>query len=319
MDSAKGKGRAPPANDEGKPQSKPDDTASNSSMLSRVATSASGLTRSAFSAPNTNELNETTAAALSSSGKGSSSGTGSGSSAWAESSKAAQQPTNSQFDGAARESFRAGHSEEHANQAEREFSSFLDGIDSFQSSEPVTGTGRDEHNALAEAWTRSQSPRKPHTSGFQSSTVTEQESRDGEEVLAMLSDPNSLSEQFEAPEPEDENYDWGLSAEQRTQLRAMTKDMFPAPEHHAGVDPDHSLNLIPNFGAEDGNLEARRVWREQWEGVLTRYTDEVWGGLLPLVEEARKEVEEMRNENGVTEQPKALRRLGAILEHLQKR
>jgi len=27
------------------------------------------------------------------------------------------------------------------------------------------------------------------------------------------------------------------------------------------------------------------------EGVLTRYTDEVWGGLLPLVKQARQEIE----------------------------
>jgi len=52
---------------------------------------------------------------------------------------------------------------------------------------------------------------------------------------------------------------------------------------------------------------------------LTRYTDEVWGGLLPLVRQARQEMEEMGNEGSVKEKPTALRRLEAILGHLQKR
>ena len=40
-----------------------------SPLLSRVAASAAGLTRSVFAAPNHNELNESASAALSSSGK----------------------------------------------------------------------------------------------------------------------------------------------------------------------------------------------------------------------------------------------------------
>jgi hypothetical protein len=75
--------------------------------------------------------------------------------------------------------------------------------------------------------------------------------------------------------------------------------------------------LNPTFEGE--TIEAREHWREQWEGVLTRYTDEVWGGLLPLVKQAREEIEEMRNVGTVREKPTALRRLEAILGHLQKR
>lgn len=107
----------------------------------------------------------------------------------------------------------------------------------------------------------------------------------------------------------------------------MTKDLFGlasaaevgAATHAGVVDAEHPLNLIPQYGDGDGDggLEA---WREQWEGVLTRYTDEVWGGLLPLVREARREVEGMRKggESGA-EKSVALRRLGAILGHLQGR
>ncbi|TVY44740.1 hypothetical protein LOCC1_G002275 [Lachnellula occidentalis] len=325
MDSGKGKGKAsvPLSKDtENAPSNPPE----NPSLLSRVTASASGLARSALTAPTPSE---TTAAAFSSSAKGTSSsaGTGSGSSAYAESSKSTQSYPSQSAESGPGSSFRAGHSEKHAVQSEREFSSFLDGIDSFQPSEPpVTGhgTGKDEStsNVLAEAWTRSKFPLdRPSSSILQHMTVAEQESRDGEDVLAILSSTHPGSqEQFEAPEPEtgERKYDWGLSTEQRTDLKAMTKDLFgltPAAETRVGgVDAEHPLNLIP----QNVNMEA---WREQWEGVLTRYTDEVWGGLLPLVKEARREVEGMRDggEGGGIEKSVALRRLGGILGHLQGR
>lgn len=85
----------------------------------------------------------------------------------------------------------------------------------------------------------------------------------------------------------------------------MTKDLFPAPAAHGAVDAGNPLNLV----SEEFDWEA-------WEGVLTGYADEVWGGLLPLVREARREVEEGKGE---VEQSKALRRLGAVLGHLQGR
>lgn len=323
MDSGKGKGPAPPEGSEngrGKPQSKQEKPSANS-LLSRVAASASGLTRSAFSEPNSSEINQGTAAALSSSGKATTSGSGSGSSTWAESSKSSLQRADFGSGGASQEGFRTGHSDQHVQQTEREFSSFLsflDGIDSFQPSEPDPTQEGFPPEALDEAWARSWFPTAPSSSSHQTATVAQQESRDGEDVLAILSSP---SEHFEAPKPEDENYDWGLSAEQLTQLRAMTKDIFPAPDSHIGIDAEHPLNLMSHTGPdfENGTLEGQEAWLEQWEGVLTRYADEVWGGLLPLVKEARREVEDLRGENASTEQSKALRRLGAILGHLQKR
>lgn len=324
MNFEKGKGRAPHEPEENGPSSKPEDAPSNPSILSRIAASASGLTHSALAAPNSNELDESVASALSNSGKATASSRNRDeSSSWADTSKAAKQFTNSQPSGAARESFRIGHTEQHAQQSEREFSSFLDGIDSFQPSEPVENAKISGSNTLAEAWTRSQSAEKTHGPTAQSTTVTEQENRDGGEVVAMLSDPNLMSEHFEAPESDQEEYNWGLSAEQLTQLRAMTKDLFPAPEPHANVDPDHPLNLLPtretDSGLQRSRPEASEAWRGQWEGVLTRYADEVWGGLLPLVKKARQEIEDMENDAANSEQTTALRRLGAILGHLQQR
>jgi hypothetical protein len=194
---------------------------------------------------------------------------------------------------------------------------------------------------LGDAWTRSQAAgnlKRPSETRFR--TIAEQEKSDGEDVLAMLSEPSKLYAPFETPEDE-EDYDWGLSAEQMSQLRAMTKSLFPPPVPHTAMAPDHPLNLVPQFDKKDTNIgishsdfhvdepymylgahaesaAAREMWRVQWEGVLTRYTDEVWGGLLPLVKEARKEIEGFRDDPIGIDQPKALRRLGAILSHLRK-
>ena len=290
------------------------------SMLSRVAASATGLTRSTFTSPSRNELHERAAAALADSGKGQFRWTASSNSdsAWAESSKAPQQQLHQT---SSANSFRVGHSEEHIRQSEEEFSSFLNGIDSFAPSEE-SGDSRtpadDQGIGLPEAWTRQQAALDLPSQKPAYGSVSEQQIRDGEGVLAILSQTDSTEDTFEPPR-EDENYDWGLSPEQLSQLRDMTKDLFPSIEAHGAIDPDHPLNLVPNFEATYGQLPAGSTdWREQWDGVLNRYTDEVWGDLLPLVKEARKEVEELRNDPSSTEQPKALRRLGAILGHLRK-
>ncbi|TGO81124.1 hypothetical protein BPOR_1337g00020 [Botrytis porri] len=79
-----------------------------------------------------------------------------------------------------------------------------------------------------------------------------------------------------------------------------------------------------------GKGKRKEEWKSDWEGVLRGYTDEVWGGLLPLVREAREELGgeeegegEKRDGDGEGEEGKemgnlkALRRLGAVLGHLR--
>jgi hypothetical protein len=315
MGNDKGKGRAHDDDNGGDLQK--NEPSQSSSMLSRVTASATGLTRSAFATPQNNELNERAAASLSDAGKGRQSSAGAGSSAWAESSRLSQ-PATHQAGGT--NALRTRHNEEHVRQSETEFSSFLDGIDSFTPSEHVGDgqlVGGSMEDLLGQAWARAQPSDNVLSSETVLKTVAEQESHDGDEVLAILSDP--VYDPFEAPHPEEEDYDWGLSAEQVSQLRAMTKDIFPQQEPHMAMSPDHPLNLIPNFDGVAGQaIAARETWREQWEGVLTRYTDDVWGSLLPIVKEARKEVEEIGNDPSRTEQPKALRRLIAIFGHLKQ-
>jgi hypothetical protein len=286
-----------------------------SSLLSRITASATGLTSSAFNPPSGNELHSQAVTALSNSGKGHSfNGSGSASSASAESSKVHHQANDVQVNRTGSAGLKSGHPEQHIQQLENEFSSFLDGIDSFTPSDNFDAASAGK---LEDAWERSQAPPQLYDTRYPKRTVAEQESRDGEEVLAILSFPVGPEDVFEAPLEYQEDYDWGLSSEQLSQLRAMTKDILPQPEIHTVVTAEHPLNLNPNFEGE--TIEAREHWREQWEGVLTGYTSEVWGGLLPLVKQARQEMEESRIEGSANEKPTALRRLEAILGHLQRR
>lgn len=197
-----------------------------------------------------------------------------------------------------------------------------------------------------DAWVRSQHHENttPPEILQQHRTVQQQEATDGAEVLDLLSTPNLTSQTFSnlPGEGMGENYDWSLSPNQLSQIIAMTKELFPEPPRpHTPMGADHPLNLIPNGDSTDGTMSSpardtgmdemyvgyeidgrpvsgMQVWRTQWEGVLGRYTDEVWGDLLPLVNEARKEIEGVVEGEGTVE-PVALRRLRGILRHLQQR
>jgi len=310
----KGKGRAPIQDTED--PAPPDESSSSRSLFSRITASATGLTRSTFTTPTANELSNQAATAFANSSKVQALGSNDNeSSSWTESSKIAPQTDYGQA-GAGPAGLRNRNHEQHIQHSENEFSSFLDGVDSFTPSEDFgTIADRGLENTLEnDAWERSQAFHL-HESRGQERTVAEQEACDGEGVLAILSSPAVFEDDFEDT-LDDMDYDWGLSSDQLIQIRAMAREILPPPERHLGVAADHPLNMNPDSDGEPS--EAREHWREQWEGVLTRYTDEVWGGLLPLVKQAKQEMGEMGHE-GMKEKPTALRRLEAILGHLQKR
>jgi hypothetical protein len=330
MESKKGKERAHAENDEyngTNPSNKEDEP----SLLSKITSSASGLTNSAFTAPTTNELNNTTRAALTNSGKGTSyGGTRNRNLSTEESSKQTQPSIQNQ---ALHEGIRGGHNAEHISKTEQEFSSFLDGIDSFEPSEQATtfsnGPEHGADEAFEYAWVRSRAARQAPPSQTQAgSSVEMQENRDGEAVLAILSGQNPEDDQFELP-PDDEELalHWNLSSHELAQLGAFPQWIYPPFEPHSiilpgnplylTVDVEHQTMVRPNTIQED--TSARQHWQDQWEGVLSRYTDEVWGDLLPLVEKARKEVKDIQSGSPTDEEPKALRRLRGILAHIQQR
>ena len=223
MDDEKGKGRATDK-DDGDEES----STGQSSMLSRVAVSATGLTRSAFASPTNNELNRHVTAALAEAGKGQvgESSSPSGKSAWAESSKGQQQPVGQANSASA---FRAGHSEEHIRKSEDEFSSFLNDIDSFTPSESTGGghfVSGNVGDGLDEAWARSLPVSSLLAPEPAYGSIIEQQNRDGEDVLAILSQSSALQETFDPPQ-EDENYNWGALCRATLSITSYDKGYLP--------------------------------------------------------------------------------------------
>ncbi|EPE36283.1 hypothetical protein GLAREA_05621 [Glarea lozoyensis ATCC 20868] len=331
MESKKGKERAPKGNTDDSDRNSTG-VRDDSSLLSRIASSASGLTNTVLAAPTGMELNETSHSALSGSGKPTSS-SASGSQTVATLGENSKQIQPSIAGHALQEGIRAGHNAEHISKTEQEFSNFLDGIDSFVPSEAALVGGNGHENGVDEAfeyaWSRSRAAGDAAIGTYPHSSVQAQETRDGEAVLAILADRSSLDDQYELPpEEEDLTKDWKLSADQLAQLASFPRDLFPPFDLHGRISPENPLNLtvgqesqlLNGFATEQEETLSREHWRDQWDSVLSRYSDEVWGGLLPLAQKARKEVEEMqKNPSAIEQTPKALRRLAAILGHLQQR
>ena len=316
MSDEKGKRRAR-ADEETENPAVPDALSQNSnSMIGRLTASAAGLAQSAFTTPSSTELSDRASAALGSAGKGPQAG-GNHSSAWAESSRASQQPHLHTLQGQTPSTLRSGHSEEHVRVAEAEFSSFLSGADPFTSSSKAHDganltSGLENMPSLDGIGIRTETFKDQYGRASYSS-LEEQQRHDGEEVLAILSKPSAVPDDLELLQDEDEDVNWNLTDQQIARLRSIMDDILPPAESHIPQQIDHPMNLVPTmlspsaiyqsssstateqdsilyFGSSISQETARHTWMSQWESVLTRYTDEVWGNLLPLVTEARKEI-----------------------------
>ncbi|KAK8903160.1 hypothetical protein QC760_008643 [Botrytis cinerea] len=146
---------------------------------------------------------------------------------------------------------------------------------------------------------------------YQGASVQEQESRDGDEVRNLLSRIGEASFDDEIT---------GMNQElSETEIEG---DEMKAYEGEWMGTEWRVRKEKKNGEKEHG--KGKEEWKSDWEGVLKGYTDEVWGGLLPLVREAREELkaEEEKSDGGKgggneKGNLKALRRLGAVLGHLR--
>ena len=154
---------------------------------------------------------------------------------------------------------------------------------------------------------------------------------DGAAVVALLSDPKFNVD----GEPTDS---WPVVAVSKDQdkLGSLRLELPP----YKPVDPLAPLNpldLMPDFNPSWDSLHAfNRLWSstsyegqsfsdpmfgdtQPWVDILNRYHDEVWGDMLPLVQEAREEAKlaEASPEGALQDRP-ALRRLGMLLKHLNQ-
>ncbi|KAI9868941.1 MAG: hypothetical protein M1813_002764 [Trichoglossum hirsutum] len=160
-----------------------------------------------------------------------------------------------------------------------------------------------------------------------------QHEEDGAAVVALLSQPNFLDLIDTSQDDDDLPPIWSLElTSSQIDTIERLKALLPAPPTHNPSFPTQALNLIPTEALSipslwdhgDANAShaeqtnSRQQWLQDWDGVLRQYADEVWGDLLPLVEEAREEIEEAKENDGeVQGEVRAVTRLAMILGHLR--
>lgn len=207
--------------------------------------------------------------------------------------------------------------QQHIAQEEASFAAFLDSTDTDQSS------SLEDHD---KPWQSTSA--NPVRIGSTRSAA-EQETRDGEDVVALLSTGEELEPDFGLSE--------GISD---SDLASLRKALFGegSGDITSAVPWGNVLNFIPiyfdrvagspsvqglnelsmHFGAVDTD-DAWQSWVDQWSCVLTDYQDEVWGDLGSLVLQARDEVKRLGEVQPEEKPPQltALLRLRAILGHLR--
>ncbi|KAI9769632.1 MAG: hypothetical protein M1840_003869 [Geoglossum simile] len=159
---------------------------------------------------------------------------------------------------------------------------------------------------------------------------------DGAAVVALLSQPKFLDlvDTYQDDEGLHSISSLDLTSPQANTIERF-KALFPAAPVHNPPPPTHVLNLPPiealiippswdsrnaDVGSADfaDHADRRQQWLRDWDGFLRAYADEVWGDLLPLVEEAREELEEAKeNDRELRREDGAVRRLAMVLGHLR--
>lgn len=289
------------------------------SVMSRLGRSATELSKSVLGgAPATDALNN-----LASSGKSGSSSSSHHPQTWAENSFASSGSglASASGGGGGGASFRSTQTSTHIAAEEEAFSNFLDNTSVLAQTEPV-GLGESPYGATSTG-------SKPTTHGQASSVVpsslVEQQERDGIEVVRLLSQADDELAAYDGnitiSQPEMENLRRALFETGTAQISAS--------------DWNNLLNFVPDFLRDEpqslessymqlGTVDvsqAGQQWLEEWNRVLTGYTDEVWGDLGDLVQEARREVEQMKNPQQEKPIPdaQALQRLRTVLTRVRAR
>ena len=137
---------------------------------------------------------------------------------------------------------------------------------------------------------------------------------DGAAVVALLSDPAFTvdEEPSSTLEPETDG------AEGRSQERLQTGKGLAGSV--AILHPSSPLSLVPDFGTPRNPRDAVSKNRlgeiQPWIDILDRYHDEVWGEMLPLVKEAREELNAATEKQTLPRDGPAIRRLKMVLQHL---
>ncbi|KAF6814994.1 hypothetical protein CPLU01_14266 [Colletotrichum plurivorum] len=154
------------------------------------------------------------------------------------------------------------------------------------------------------------------------SAVIEQKSRDGQQVIDLLNLPGEMDGIDNINAGGNRPF---LSSQEQSALkealfgRRATPHWATLLDFQPGFLQDYDESEIrQHFGDVDA-IEAKAQWMDGWSDVLTGYNDEVWGDLGPLAREAQREIDEARGQ-GPRQEPgkmKALGRLRQILAHVR--
>lgn len=337
-----------------------------SSLASRIASSASGLTRDAFGSGAATGATSGLASSLASSEKApasssASAAASSSASTWAQGGLAATTLPSSRrrVTGTAGESFRtASASQGEAGALDEQKRSFLEG----QGSHVLSGSDawvQEFHERGVEA--RDPVGTDRHALNDNSIHYTEHP-EDGADVVALLSNPAfslddnladdlAMTQHNEAATAEDLFGADALTPSEQSIAQQM-RSSIPADNSTsplAAQDPGRRLHqLSPNAemlhesiaaspmiagtaASSSSSVEQRgqwfRQWADQWEDVLGRYADEVWGAEQPgetgqigtdrrKVDEAREAIRQTKEREDWWEDAAAVRRLKMVLGHL---
>jgi hypothetical protein len=148
---------------------------------------------------------------------------------------------------------------------------------------------------------------------------------DGAEVRALLSDPHfvAISDTYDTEELSvdvaAELFSQDFSEPEKLAVKKIRADLPEEPVHNP-VSETNPLNLIPNFRdlqattPQQDDLFASPISISHWGDVLNRYTDDVWGDLLPVVEKVKKQLDDAKS--GANLDAKAIERLRMVLKHV---
>ena len=318
------------------------------SFMSRIGISASGLAKESLLRPGPGTVqNELSSAEA---GKSSSSSNPAGPSAMSMSlqphTTAHPSPSRLVSSDSAHPNFRSQPPPEKTQTVIHEFDSFLSHQDQDQSDLDQLGDSSQLvpplHSVNSDASLSERDIATPPALGHMLLNSTEDHvsnghPADGAAVVAMLSDPSFCI---------DEEPHFTAEFEEFTNLKLTPVNSASSLAQRASIDICPSANplaLIPDFHGpsnkpvsnsllHDSNLPGK--WQTEtfvpeshcdqdfelqpWIEILTKYHDEVWGDMLPLVEAARTEANASKNgDPGHGGNFPAIRRLAMIARHVQ--
>ena len=302
------------------------------SLVSKVVASASGLARDLTQGAN-GELGSILASSSAIGGKSQSSNTPGGSSVWRD--QVAPSPFRTRVP-----SQIPGPSTPTAFRSLQTKAPVDPQINEFLSESTFDSKGTHGDGNSPSTWTIRFFNRRPVTSntGYINGSSSRPddsfipEIHDGAEVSQLLSDPSFSTDtdvvDMNTAQDLTQNQVNDLFPQKFTDIQRhmvdYMKSNLPPPPTHGPIPLDHPINR-PEFNVEDFIVEngeesyivkadLRLYWIAAWNDVLYGYADQVWGEVLPEVETARKELENMRV-GGNNLDAKAVARLKMILDH----